>query len=117
MHIKRINLNCSKQTIKRDLLRPLDYENIQSLFDSKLWLYVVTSIIVKESFTQKLQFAENFLPLKSSKMYNKLVFFFFSSEQIWRNVSSLAHQWIICSEWVPSEWESKQLIKALNADH
>ncbi len=77
MHIKRINLNCSKQTIKLHLLRPLDYENIQSLFDSKLWLYVVTSIIVKESFTQKLQFAENFLPLKSSKMYNKLVFFFF----------------------------------------
>ncbi len=23
----------------------------------------------------------------------------------------LAHQWILCSEWVPSEWESKQLIK------
>ncbi len=22
-----------------------------------------------------------------------------------------AHQWILCSEWVPSEWESKQLIK------
>ncbi len=35
-----------------------------------------------------------------------------SSEQIWRNVASLAHQWILCSEWVPSEWESKQhLIK------
>ncbi len=26
-------------------------------------------------------------------------------------ITSLAHQWIICSEWVPSEWESKQLIK------
>ncbi len=25
--------------------------------------------------------------------------------------TSLAHQWIRCSEWVPSEWESKQLIK------
>ncbi len=24
--------------------------------------------------------------------------------------TSLAHQWILCSEWVPSEWESKQLI-------
>ncbi len=36
-----------------------------------------------------------------------------SSEQIWRNVAlqSLAHQWILCSEWVPSEWESKQRIK------
>ncbi len=26
-------------------------------------------------------------------------------------IPSLAHQWILCSEWVPSEWESKQLIK------
>ncbi len=25
---------------------------------------------------------------------------------------SLAHRWILCSEWVPSEWGSKQLIKA-----
>ncbi len=23
----------------------------------------------------------------------------------------IAHQWILCSEWVPSEWESGQLIK------
>ncbi len=28
------------------------------------------------------------------------------------SISSLDHQWILCSEWVPSEWESKQLIKA-----
>ncbi len=26
-------------------------------------------------------------------------------------ITSLAHQWILCSQWVPSEWESKQLIK------
>ncbi len=26
-------------------------------------------------------------------------------------IASLAHQWILCSEWVPSEWESEQLIK------
>ncbi len=25
-----------------------------------------------------------------------------STEQIWRN-SALNHQWILCSEWVPSE--------------
>ncbi len=24
------------------------------------------------------------------------------------SMTSLAHQWILCSEWVPSEWESKQ---------
>ncbi len=27
------------------------------------------------------------------------------------SITSLAHQWILCSEWVPSEWESKKLIK------
>ncbi len=27
------------------------------------------------------------------------------------SIASLSHQWILCSEWVPSEWESKQLIK------
>ncbi len=35
--------------------------------------------------------------------------------QICRNVaSSVAQQWMLCSEWVPSEWESKQLIKTHN---
>ncbi len=27
------------------------------------------------------------------------------------SIASLATQWMLCSEWVPSEWESKQLIK------
>ncbi len=26
-------------------------------------------------------------------------------------ISSFDHQWMLCSEWVPSEWESKQLLK------
>ncbi len=26
-------------------------------------------------------------------------------------IASVAYKWILCSEWVPSEWESKQLIK------
>ncbi len=30
------------------------------------------------------------------------------------SITSIAHQWILCSEWVPSEWESKQLIKHHN---
>ncbi len=39
--------------------------------------------------------------------------FIFSLEMILRNLAllSLTHQLILCSEWVPSEWESKQLIK------
>ncbi len=27
------------------------------------------------------------------------------------SITSLVHQWMLCSEWVPSEWESKHLIK------
>ncbi len=30
------------------------------------------------------------------------------------SIASLAHQWIICREWVPSEWEFKELIKPYN---
>ncbi len=33
------------------------------------------------------------------------------------SITSLAHQWILCSEWVPSEWESKQLIKNITIIH
>ncbi len=29
------------------------------------------------------------------------------------SIALLAHQWVLSSEWVPSEWESKQLIKTL----
>ncbi len=27
------------------------------------------------------------------------------------SIASVSQQWMLCSEWVPSEWESKQLIK------
>ncbi len=30
------------------------------------------------------------------------------------SIASFAQQWMLCSEWVPSEWESKQLIKHHN---
>ncbi len=30
------------------------------------------------------------------------------------SIPSLAHQWILCNEWVPSEWESKQLKQLRN---
>ncbi len=26
------------------------------------------------------------------------------------NITLLAHQWILCSEWVPTEWESKLVL-------
>ncbi len=34
-----------------------------------------------------------------------------SLEQIWINLALHHLLRILCSEWVPSEWESKQLIK------
>ncbi len=33
------------------------------------------------------------------------------------SITSLAHQWILCSEWVPSEWESKQLWKCSKTNY
>ncbi len=40
---------------------------------------------------------------------------FVSSSELEKcSIPSLAQQWILCSEWVPSEWESKQLIKHHN---
>ncbi len=39
------------------------------------------------------------------------VCFFIRTDLEKLSFAALAHQWILCSEWVPSEWESKQLIK------
>ncbi len=36
---------------------------------------------------------------------------FVSSSDLEKCSITLAQQWMLCSEWVPSEWESKQLIK------
>ncbi len=67
------------------------------VFYKQLWcLLMVTEDIVQQKITIC-------LPSKNE--------FVSSWEQIWRNVGELAQQWILCSEWVPSEWESKQLIK------
>ncbi len=33
------------------------------------------------------------------------------------SIASLAHQWILCGEWVPSEWASKQLINTSEVIH
>ncbi len=38
----------------------------------------------------------------------RLVCFFIGTDMEKNIVTLLPHQWIICSEWVPSEWESKR---------
>ncbi len=40
-----------------------------------------------------------------------------STIRIQSQISSVSQQWMLCSEWVPSEWESKQLIKHHNNPH
>ncbi len=46
----------------------------------------------------------------SSHSRCRLVCFFIRTDLEKLSITSLAPQWILCSEWVPSEWESKQLI-------
>ncbi len=54
-----------------------------------------------------LQFKRNSLKLAMQDVDE----FVSSLEQNLRNLASLAHQCILCSKWVPSEWKSKQLTK------
>ncbi len=39
------------------------------------------------------------------------------SEQVWREIKHYITHQILCSEWVPSEWESKQLIENFTIVH
>ncbi len=52
---------------------------------------------LKELFTQKCKFAENVQDVDEIVSSSKCSM-------------SLAHQWILCSEWVPSVLESKHYI-------
>ncbi len=62
--------------------------------------------ILKGKFSQKWKFAENVLTLRSSKMQMS----FYSWTELEKfSITSLAHQWMLCSEWVPSEWCCYQL--------
>ncbi len=61
---------------------------------------------LEEYFTQKLQFA------KKNNIYSRYrwVCFFIGADLDEFSILSLAHQWILCSEWVPSEWESNSCV-------
>ncbi len=60
--------------------------------------------------------ALNIYPL-SGHLGCRWVCFFTGTDLEKYSMTSLAHQWILCSEWVPSEWESKQLIKTSQVIH
>ncbi len=59
-------------------------------------------------YIQQLKLAEN---CTQPQAIQDLSFFFIRRDLEKFSITSLAYQWILCSEWVPSEWESKQLIK------
>ncbi len=48
---------------------------------------------------------------------SKMEMSFSSSDLEKCSIASLAQQWMLCSEWVPSEWESKQLINTSQIIH
>ncbi len=48
---------------------------------------------------------------------SKWFYFFIRTDLEKLTITSLAHQWILCSEWVPSEWESKQQQHHNNPQH
>ncbi len=74
------------------------------------WVWVAyADKILKEQFTKN----ENLLKMYSSSGHSifRWVCFFIRTDLKKCVIPYLAHHWILCSEWVPSEWESKQLIK------
>ncbi len=76
-------------------------ESGAGLRDTKSEKNAVKGIIDKKKKT----FADNALILQPFEM-------FVSSSDLEKcSIASLSQQCILCSEWVPSEWESKQLIK------
>ncbi len=50
---------------------------------------------------------------KSFPPPNSLIFMSLFLHQIWRN-ASVSQQWMLCSEWVPSEWESDKHITIIH---
>ncbi len=75
----------------------------QMLVKSQKCLFLKSLITKKDSLPQKWKCQD---PSKMQMSWF-LNYIFFGEISI----TSLAHQCILCSEWVPSEWESIQLIK------
>ncbi len=87
---------------------------MDELFTTKIAKCANKINIVNFDFTLTLnQFTPKIVLLKMSSLSGHPRFRWVLDLEIWRKCSipSLAHQWILWSEWVPSEWESKQLIK------
>ncbi len=93
-------------TFLSPLLQPIrnnsNAENFKLLFEEQL-----INPLLKDYLIQKNVIAYNLFTLKC-----RWFCFSIRTDLEKFSIKSLTHQWILCSEWVPSEWESKQLIKA-----
>ncbi len=70
------------------------------------------TVQIKGIVNAKISICWKLLTLRPSKM-SWVCFFIWTDLEKFR-ITSLSYQWILCSEWVPSQWESKQLIKHHN---
>ncbi len=81
-----------------------------------MWVYSLThstfyTFIKQGKIKQDLINNGTVHPIYSPSGYPRWICFFIGTDLEKFSITSLAHQWIPCSEWVPSEWGSKQLIK------
>ncbi len=58
--------------------------------------------VINDNFPFGVEYPFNFIPSKIS--------LFLHQNRFGKKLHYITFQWILCSEWVPSEWESKQLI-------
>ncbi len=87
----------------------------RSLWEVSLNCQFDLQLSLKEQFTKKWKFAKlysNLYPQASRDAGE-----FFSSTNLEKfSIKSFVQQWILCSEWVPSKRESKQLIKKITSN-
>ncbi len=83
--------------------------------DAHLWYMTAAELFCLRSIRNKAKTLKGTVhPKVKTLRLSKMCEVVSSWEQVWRNVASiasLAQQRMLCSEWVPSEWESKQLIQ------
>ncbi len=76
------------------------------------WLTVVVLVILNTLMGHLIHLVNSLFPeihLWRQSLMHELCWMFL--HQVWRNVSQ---QWMLCSEWVPSEWESDKNITIIH---
>ncbi len=97
--------------LKKSTTTHLADENyIHAFMQNKMWIsHKISKIHFLSSLIKGIVHWKKNMPSGHPKC--RWVCFFIWTDLKKCSITSVAHQWILCSEWVPSEWESKQLIK------